>query len=107
MSKRTVRHKFDPSNPPQLTTAQKAELAALEAASDSDIDYSEIPELTEKFWKNAVRNPYYRPVKKQLTLRLDADVVAWFKRRAGGRGYQTGINRALREHIERYGKKAD
>ena len=48
---------------------------------------------------------YYRPIKKQLTLRLDADVVAWFKRRAAGRGYQTGINRALREHIERHGKK--
>jgi hypothetical protein len=65
MSKKTARHRFDPSNPPPLTKAQKAELAALEAAPDSDIDYSEIPVLTEKFWKNAVRNPYYRPIKSR------------------------------------------
>jgi uncharacterized protein (DUF4415 family) len=38
---------------------------------------------------------YYRPVKQPVTLRLDADIVAWFKRK--GRGYQTRINRALRE----------
>ena len=37
---------------------------------------------------------YYRPIKKAVTLRLDADVLAWFKRQ--GRGYQTRINRALR-----------
>jgi len=38
---------------------------------------------------------YYRPIKKAVTLRLDADVLAWFKRQ--GRGYQTRINRALRK----------
>jgi uncharacterized protein (DUF4415 family) len=37
----------------------------------------------------------YRPVKKPVTLRLDADILAWFQR--GGRGYQTRINRALRK----------
>ncbi len=37
----------------------------------------------------------YRPVKKPVTLRLDADVLAWFQ--VGGRGYQTRINRALRK----------
>jgi uncharacterized protein (DUF4415 family) len=37
----------------------------------------------------------YKPVKKPITLRLDADVLAWFQR--GGRGYQTRINRALRK----------
>jgi uncharacterized protein (DUF4415 family) len=36
----------------------------------------------------------YRPIKRQVSLRLDADVLAWFKQ--GGRGYQTRINRALR-----------
>ena len=45
---------------------------------------------------------FYRTVKQQITLRLDADVVAWFKSHApGGRGYQTSINRALREHVQR------
>ena len=107
MSRKPVRYKMDPKKLPALTKAQKAELEALKAAPDSAIDYSDIPELPESFWKNATRNPYYRPIKQQLTLRLDTDVVAWFKRRAKeGRGYQTGINRALREYIERHKEKA-
>jgi uncharacterized protein (DUF4415 family) len=48
----------------------------------------------------AKRGLFYRPVKKQLTLRLDADVVAWFKQHATvDEGYQTRINRALREYV--------
>jgi len=54
-----------------------------------------MPELTERFWQNAVRNPFYRPVKQQLTLRLDADVIAWLRRQ--GRGYQTRANALLRD----------
>ena len=51
-------------------------------------------------WSTAKRGALYRPVKQQITLRLDADIVAWFKRHArGGRGYQTDINRALRSFI--------
>ncbi len=42
---------------------------------------------------------YYKPIKKPVTLRLDADVVAWFKR--DGRRYQTRINAALRRVMER------
>ncbi len=50
---------------------------------------------------------FYRPMKQQLTLRLDADVVAWFKDHAPkGAGYQTDINRALREHVKRQARKA-
>ena len=59
------------------------------------IDFSDIPPLTGSFWKNAVRNPFYRPVKQQLTVRLDADVVAWLRRQ--GRGYQTRLNQVLRK----------
>jgi uncharacterized protein (DUF4415 family) len=79
----------------RLTPARKSRLQKLFARPDSDIDTSEIPELTEEFWKNAVRNPYYRPLKKQLTLRLDADVIAWL--RSQGKGYQTRANALLRE----------
>jgi uncharacterized protein (DUF4415 family) len=44
---------------------------------------------------------FYRPVKQQLTLRLDADVVAWFKSHTtSSEGYQTRINRALREYVQ-------
>jgi len=78
-----------------MTSARKRKLARLAARPDSEIDFSDIPPLNESFWKNAVRNPFYRPVKQQLTVRLDADVVAWLRRQ--GKGYQTRLNRVLRE----------
>ena len=53
-------------------------------------------------WPDAKRGLFYRSVKQQITLRLEADIVIWFKRHAqDGRGYQTDINRALREHVQR------
>ena len=76
------------------TTDPLYPLAKLAKRPDSAIDFSDIPELTGKFWENAVRNPFYRPVKKQLTLRLDADVIFWLRRH--GRGYQTRANALLR-----------
>ena len=78
-----------------LTSARKRELAQLVARPDAEIDFSDIPPLKESFWKNAVANPYYRPVKKQVTVRLDSDVVAWLQHK--GKGYQTRLNRLLRE----------
>jgi len=78
-----------------LSEAGKRRLAKLAAEPDSTIDLSDIPELDERFWKNAVRNPFYRPVKQQLTVRLDADVVAWLRQQ--GKGYQTRLNHVLRE----------
>lgn len=78
-----------------MTPARRRRLSRLAARPDSEIDFSEIPRLKESFWKNAVRNPFYRPVKRQLTVRLDADVVAWLRRQ--GKGYQTRLNRLLRE----------
>ena len=88
-----------------LTRKQKAELSALEALPDDKIDTVDIPEVGD--WSGAARGLFYRPVKQQLTLRLDADVVAWFKRNApGGRGYQTDINRALREYVAQRDKPA-
>ena len=88
-----------------LTRSQKAELKALAALPDNRIDIDDIPEVRD--WSGAKRGLLYRPVKQQLTLRLDADVVAWFKRHArDGRGYQTDINRALREYVNRRDKAA-
>jgi uncharacterized protein (DUF4415 family) len=77
-----------------LTARQRREIAALASMPDEKIDYSEIPPLKDRFWKNAVRNPFYRPVKQQLTVRLDADVIAWLRDK--GKGYQTRINALLR-----------
>lgn len=78
-----------------MTAARKRKLAQPAAKADADIDFTDIPELTEDFWKNAVRNPFYRPVKQQLTVRLDADVVAWLRQQ--GNGYQTRLNQVLRD----------
>ena len=88
-----------------LSRKQKAELKALAALPDDRIDTDDMPEVRD--WSGAKRGLFYRPVKQQLTLRLDADVVAWFKRHArNGRGYQTDINRALREYVHRRDKAA-
>jgi uncharacterized protein (DUF4415 family) len=55
--------------------------------------------LPNEFWKNAKQGQFYRPLKQQLTLRLDADVIVWFKAPTPeGDGYQTHINRALRQY---------
>lgn len=84
-------------NEHRLTEKDKRELAKLAALPDDTIDYSDIPPLTEKFWKNAIRNPWYRPRKQQVTLRIDADVLAWLRR--GGKGYQSRLNSLLRTAI--------
>ena len=87
-----------------MTEKQRATLKALEELPDDRIDTTDIPEVLD--WSNARRGAFYRPVKRQITLRLDADLIAWFKARAqGGRGYQTDINRALRQHVERCEKE--
>jgi uncharacterized protein (DUF4415 family) len=91
----TVYYKIDPDNPPVLTEEQKARLKALAEMPDEAIDYSDIPPLTEKFWKNAVRNPWYKPTKKTATVLLDPDILAWLKKE--GKGYQTRMNTILRE----------
>lgn len=104
MMKKMVRHDFDPANPPPLTKEQRAELARLAAMRDEDIDLSDMPEKLD--WSNAERGKFYRPVKQQLTLRLDADVVHWFKTHAQGGGYQTRINQALRRYVEERTRKA-
>jgi uncharacterized protein (DUF4415 family) len=101
MSSKQVTYKFDPANPPPLTDAQRKELDRLANMKDEDIDFSDIPPLGEDFWKNAVRGKFYRPNKKQVTLRLDADLIEWFKaKQCGARGYQTAINAALRGVVE-------
>ena len=72
----------------------RRELAALSARSEKDIDFSDLPATTREDWASAVRGKFYRPVKKQLTVRIDADVVEWLKSR--GSGYQSRLNAILR-----------
>ena len=77
--------------------ARTAELERLAAMSDAEIDTADIPEAPAGNWALAKRPGLYRPVKRHVTMRLDADVIEWFKNHAGGRGYQTEINRVLRK----------
>jgi uncharacterized protein (DUF4415 family) len=75
----------------------QAELKALSKLRDEDIDTSDIPEITDAEWARRESGPLYRPVKKSVSLRLDADVLEWFKSK--GRGYQTAMNRVLRNYF--------
>jgi uncharacterized protein (DUF4415 family) len=79
MSKKLVKRTIDLTNPPSLTKKQKVALAALAVRPDSEIDFSDIPPLTEGFWKNAVRGKYYKPIKTSTTVRIDSDVLAWLR----------------------------
>jgi uncharacterized protein (DUF4415 family) len=72
----------------------------LDALEDEDIDLSDIPEITPEMLAGAVVRRGLRPVPKktQIALRVDSDVLAWFKTQ--GRGYQTRINALLRAYVD-------
>ena len=90
----------------ELPADTQAQIRALEALSDDQIDTTDAPEILD--WSDARRGVFHRPVKQQITLRIDADIIAWFKAHArDGRGYQTDINGALREHIKRETRSAN
>ncbi len=72
----------------------RKELAALAAKPENEIDFSDLPATTEQDWQGARRGQFYRPVKKQLTVRIDADVLQWLK--SQGKGYQRRLNAILR-----------
>ncbi len=74
----------------------KSDLARVDRIKDAEIDYSDIPPLDKSFFTKATEA--WPPVKEQLTIRLDADVLNWL--RANDRGYQTRINRILRAAME-------
>jgi uncharacterized protein (DUF4415 family) len=94
-----VRFRLDPKNPPKMTAQQKKRLLEM---MDEDIDYSDAPASP----KDAV---WTRPGalipegnKKQITVRLDADVLEFFKKT--GTRYQSRINAALREYMRAHEK---
>lgn len=97
MSKKIVKHEVDLADLPSLSESQKAELAALAARADDDMDYSDLPPLTAEFWKNAERGKFYKPTKTSTTVRIDSDVLAWL--RSQGKGYQSRINAILRREM--------
>jgi uncharacterized protein (DUF4415 family) len=84
-----VRFQLDPAHPPQLTPAQAKRLETL------PIDYSDIPEVPDDFWQQ--HPPALRETKQQITLRLDRDVIEFF--RAQGARYQSRMNAVLRTYM--------
>lgn len=86
------------------SAAIQAQLDHLATLPEDQIDTSDIPEIPAESWLHANRPSLYRPIKKPVTLRLDADVVTWFKEHTQDRGYQTEINRVLRRHVAKASK---
>lgn len=80
----------------KLSKKQAKELAQLAHLPDNKIDLSDAPELSN--WTNAEVGKFYRPIKRPVTVRIDADVLAWLQRT--GPGYQTRINALLRQAMQ-------
>jgi len=83
-----------------ISSTSQTDWSRVDAIDDDDIDLSESPEVTPEMFARAVARRGLKPIesKKQVTLRLDADVLEWF--RAQGKGYQTRINALLREYMK-------
>jgi uncharacterized protein (DUF4415 family) len=85
----------------ESSASLRKQIARVKAIRDEDIDTSDIAEITD--WSGAVRGKFYRPVKKPVTVRVDADVLAWLK--SSGKGYQTKINSLLRDAMTQSSKR--
>ncbi len=98
MTNKTVRYNADEI--PIITLEQLKRLKKQEGQSDEEIDTSDIPELTDAQLSEIKRGILFKPIKKQITARLDADVLDWLK--IGGKGYQTRMNKILRHAMQTY-----
>ncbi len=92
----TVRKDIDEIKPMSKERAKE-----LEAMSDEEIDYSDILPLDEDFFKSA-KLVKRKPRTEQISIRIDTDVLAWFRQQAKGRGYQTLINDVLRTYVQHH-----
>jgi uncharacterized protein (DUF4415 family) len=90
-----VTYRLDPDNPPVLSAEEQRAWTKLQEMGDEDIDLSDMPERTTGWRRVSELVPAEN--KQQITLRLDADLIAFF--RATGRRYQSRINAALREYV--------
>jgi uncharacterized protein (DUF4415 family) len=82
-----------------LSADLRAQLQAVAALPDDQINTNDIPEVQD--WSGAVRGKFYRPIKQRLTLRIDADIIDYFRKQAPRGGYQTAMNQALRASMLR------
>jgi uncharacterized protein (DUF4415 family) len=84
----------------RISNKSQTNWARLDALKDADIDLSDTPEITPQMFAKAIVRRGLKPVSKkaQITLRLDNDVLTWFKKQ--GSGYQTRINALLRAYMD-------
>jgi uncharacterized protein (DUF4415 family) len=68
-------------------------------ARDRSLDHAEVPQLPPEQWAKGIVGKYYRPIKSQISFRIDNDVLAWLK--SQGEGHLSRINAILRERMER------
>jgi len=94
-----IEYMADFSKPIRFTKEQKERFKKLAEMSDSEIDFSDAPELSDEAIKYAIRKPFFQPPKKQITTNLDLDVFKWLK--SHGRGYQLRLNSILREAMNK------
>jgi uncharacterized protein (DUF4415 family) len=87
---------------PVKERAIKSDLARVDKLRDEDIDYSEIPELDDEVFAQPLVD--WPPKKEAITIRVDSDVLGWFKEQ--GRGYQTRMNQVLRRYMSVAGRRA-
>ena len=92
----TVKLTLDPKTLPPLTKQERAQLKAVAAIPDENIDYSDAPSHPDTVWmKTAAQLPL---TKKQITLRIDAEVLDFFKQT--GKRYQSRMNAILRSYVD-------
>lgn len=94
---KTERIRHTPDTLPELSPEQRVQLAEAANQPDEALLDDDMPELTDDQLANALQGRFYRPVKQQITARIDADVLAWLKSR--GKGYQVRLNAILRREM--------
>ena len=82
----------------EIPTMSEERAKEIEAMSDRDIDYSDIPPLDEEFFKNA-KLVKRKPRTEQISIRIDTEVLEWFRTHAQKKGYQTLINDVLTTYV--------
>ena len=85
---------------PAKERAIKSDLTRIDKLRDEEIDYSDIPELGDEFFAQPLVP--WPPRKETITIRVDSDVLGWFRQQ--GRGYQTRINQVLRRYMDVVGE---
>ena len=82
------------------SNTSQTDWARIDAMTDEDIDFSDIPRTTPEFWANGIVRKGLKPVvrKRQVTIRLDSDIIDYL--RSNGEGYQTRINQLLRSFVD-------